>query len=433
MWCFRLPAFRWRRSLLVTIAVLAAGPAGAQLPEDAAQPAAQDPAPGSVITVTWADVVRLVDQHPRVAAGRLGIDAALGAVDAAGAAPNPSLEASVGEGREVVGDGSDQEWGLALDVPLGWIVRRESKTAAARAEVDVARAESLALRREVLLELRTLFWTVAYEQARVASLSALEQQTAALVRTVSKRVEVGEVRPVDGPRAEIELEMVASELDAARTTLGSRQAQLARWLGAPAGATVTAAADLTELPLAIDLGSALERVQADHPALEVARARVRSLEAAVASERIARAPDFSLLAFGSHELDRDAYGIGVSVELPLWSWNAGRIAEAEAELAAGRLGAEADARELEAAVIEVEGACRAAAQTAARFGGAVIPRSQAATATLERAYELGETSLLELIDARRTLIDTDRLHLGALAQAQIECGRLASLLGEEGS
>lgn len=415
------------------IALLAAGPAVAR-PD---QPASDSPAPGGdgsptrIVTVSWTDVAGAVDQHPAVAAGRFTLEAARGAASAAAAVPNPSLEATAGEGRAVDGDNSDSEWSLALSVPFGWVYQRGSKVAAAEGELDVAAAESRMLRRNVLLELRILFWQLVYEQARVASLEALEEQTAVLVSTVRKRVEVGEVRPVDAPRVEIELERVAAELEAARTSLAARQAQLALWLGVPAGATVVAAADLSEPPAVMDLDTALEKLRASHPGPAAARGRIRTLEATVSTEKRARLPAFSLTAFESHELDRDASGVGLTVDVPLWSWNRGRIAQAQAELEASRLQAEATSLELESALIEAEAACRAAAQTAKRLGSAVVPRSESATATMERTYQLGEASLLELIDARRTLLDTRRQLLGAFAQAQIECSRLSGLVGEE--
>ena len=50
---------------------------------------------------------------------------------------------------------------------------------------------------------------------------------------------------------------------------------------------------------------------------------------------------------------------------------------------------------------------------------------------MEKSYELGEANLLEVIDARRTLLDSRRLYLSAIAEAQIDCSRLDSLVGEE--
>ena len=393
-----------------------------------------DTADGSsttVINLTWPDVVRLVDQHPRLSAGKFQVDAARGGVDAAGAVPNPTLEGNVGQGVARTGGASRVEWGLAVTMPFGWIAQRGSRINAAEAEVDVALAETKALRRDVLLQLRTLFWNLAHEQARVASLEALEAQTSALVETVKKRVEKGEVRPVEATRVEIELEKVTSELEAARTALKARRAELALWLGVPAGSTLVLAADLDTLPVAPDRDAALSKARLTHPVLAVAKARTRFFEAELDTEKLARVPAFGLTGFTSYELDRRAYGVGLTVDLPLWNWNSGRIAQAEARLAASRKQAEAAGLELQASVLDAQAACQASVATATRFRNNVVPRSETAASTMEKTYQLGEASLLEVIDARRTLLDSRRLYLSALAQAQMDCSRLGALVGEE--
>jgi cobalt-zinc-cadmium efflux system outer membrane protein len=384
-----------------------------------------------VVRVTWPDIVGLVDQHPRLAAGKFQTDATRAATRVAGAAPNPTLEGTVGHGRAQTGDASRVEWGLTLSVPLGWLAQRGSRIKAAEAEVDVAMAESTALRREVLLQLRTLFWRLAYEQARVASLGALDAQTLQLAQTVKRRVERGEARPVEATRVEIELERVATELEAARTALTSRQATFALWLGSPAGKTIVAIVDLSVLPSAPDRKTALSRTRATHPAVAVARARTLALAAELYSEKLARVPAFSLAGFSANELDRRTYGVGLAVTLPLWNWNSSGIAQAEAKLAAGRKQVEAMSLEVETTVIEVQAACQASVLTAARLGNNMVPRSEAVASVMERTYQLGEASLLEVIDSRRTLLDAKRLHLSALAQAQIDCTRLGILVGEE--
>jgi cobalt-zinc-cadmium efflux system outer membrane protein len=388
---------------------------------------AQEQPPG----LRWADIVPLVDRHPLLSSGKLEVDAARGGVDAAGAAPNPILESYLGQGVARIGGSSRVEWGLALTMPLDWIAQRGSRIDAAAAEVDVAVAESQALRRDVLVQLRTLFWSMAYEQARVASLEALQAQTLSLVDTVKRRVEKGEVRPVEATRVEIELEKVTGELESARMSLQARQAGLALWLGAPAGSKAVVAADLDALPVALDRDAALSRARSTHPALALARATTRFLEAEVGTERMARVPAFSLSGFASFELDRQAYGARLAVDLPLWNWNSGRIAQAEARLAAGRKQAEAAGLQIEESVLEAQAACQASVAAATRLKNNVVPRSETAASTMEKTYQLGETSLLEVIDARRTLLESRRMVLGALAQAQIDCSRLDALVGEE--
>ena len=51
----------------------------------------------------------------------------------------------------------------------------------------------------------------------------------------------------------------------------------------------------------------------------------------------------------------------------------------------------------------------------------------------ERDNAVREATLLEVIDARRTLLDTQNKSLGALVQAQTDCARLDALTGEESS
>ena len=425
---------RRRRGHFVLLPFLLASSAsaGPNQPDSVLLPASPtDGSPATVINVTWPDVVQLVDQHPRVAAGKFQTDAARGAAKVAGAAPNPTLEGTVGHGRAQTGDTSRVEWGLTLSMPLGWIAQRGSRIAAAEAAVDVAVAESAVLRREVLLQLRTLFWRLAYEQARVASLAALDAQTLALVQTVKRRVEKGEARPIEATRVEVELEKVTTELEAARTALSSRQAALALWLGSPAGKTIVIVADMSVPPVALDRETALAKTMATHPAFVAARARTHALAAEVDTEKLARVPGFSLAGLIADDLDRRAYGVGLAVTLPVWNWNSGGIAQAEAKLATGRKQAEAVSLDLETTVIEAQAACQSSVLSAARLGHNMVPRSETVASVMEKTYQLGEASLLEVIDARRTLLESRRLYLSALGQAQIDCTRLGVLVGEE--
>lgn len=298
------------------------------------------------------------------------------------------------------------------------------------AEIDLSVAENAELRREILLQLLTLFWDLGYQQARVASLDALASQTSDLVQAVKRRVEKGEARPVEATRVEIELDKVVNELEAARMALSSKRAALALWLGASPSTTIVAAVDLGAQPVVLERDEAMAKIRASHPSVLAARSRTRALGAALDTEKLARVPAFSLNGFTAHELDRRTYGVGLAVNLPVWNWNAGGIAQAQAKLAASKKQAEATTLQLEMAVIEAQSACQSSASTATRLGTDMVPRSQTAASTMERTYQLGEASLLEVIDARRTLLEARRLHLTALAQAQIDCSRLGVLVGE---
>ena len=189
--------------------------------------------------------------------------------------------------------------------------------------------------------------------------------------------------------------------------------------------------DLTALPRPPAAEVARRKAAASHPEVAAARARVTARRADVDVERTARLPSLSLGAFAAHELDSRAWGIGLSVDLPVWNRNEGPIAASERRLAAARRRLEARRLGIEAEAVEAQAACEAAVRRATRFRERIVPRARTAAATVERIYGLGEAPLLDLIDARRTLTETRVQHLATLARAQADCGRLADVVGEE--
>lgn len=382
------------------------------------------------IEITWQDIVKLVDNHPQIGVGRHKIAAAHAAVEAAGAAPNPSLEATAAYAQAADNSASRVEWGLALSIPLGWIAQRSFKLGAAHAEADVADAQARALRRGVLLQLRILFWTLVCEQERVAALGELNGQMSTLSTTVRRRVEEGEARPVEATRVEVEAEKIIGELEAARLSMIASRSQLTTWLGADNAERLVAVADLTQLqsPLTMELA---QKGAADHPKLDAARARVRALEANVTVERRTRIPSFAVEVFTDHELDRRAYGGGLAIELPLWNWNTGNIQRSEHLLAAEKNKLESERIELEIRAIEAQSQCAAGMMLATRYNERILPRAESAAQVIERTYQLGEATLLEVIDARRTLLETKGQFLSTFAQAQVSCSRLRAIAVEE--
>ncbi|MDJ0765638.1 MAG: TolC family protein [Myxococcota bacterium] len=420
-------------SAVAAILAVAAPPISARAePEKGA--IAEQPSGGSDISeirVTWSDIAALVDRHPSIAVGNQKTAAAQAAVDAARAVPNPNLAVNAAYGRARDASASRVEWGVGLSMPLGWIAKRKARVAAAQAGAGVAAAASETLRRDVLLQLSALFWHLSYEQERVTALAALNHQTAALARTIKQRVDKGESRPVAATRVEIEVEKIAGELAFARSALEMRQVQLGLWLGIGNGQRIVVAANLTELPQHISAATARERVRTGHPTLVTGQAEVQALTADVALERRQRMPGASVQVFTDHELDRTAYGVGLAVELPLWNLNKGNINQAQALLAARKSQLDAERIEIASVAIEAQATCQAGVGLAIRYRDQIQPRADSAANTIERTYALGEATLLELIDARRTLLETRMQRLAAFAQAQTECGRLAVLIGEE--
>jgi cobalt-zinc-cadmium efflux system outer membrane protein len=134
-------------------------------------------------------------------------------------------------------------------------------------------------------------------------------------------------------------------------------------------------------------------------------------------------------AYALSEVDRRAAGGALGLEVPIWNWNPGGVARATAAEVAEESRLEATRIESSSLLVEAWSTCTQMRDTASRLRGEVVPRAELASARMERAFQLGEASLLEVLDARRTLLETRREALGAEFTQQIECGTLAILAG----
>jgi cobalt-zinc-cadmium efflux system outer membrane protein len=388
------------------------------------------PAPGqealsSAATLRWADVAAAIERDPRVAASRSRVRSAEGGVTAARTPPNPEVEATAGRGIAREGSARRDEWGLAISIPLDWLARRGPEVDAARANVDEVTAEGQALRAEVSVELWRLFVTAGYAQSETETLEATEQQVAALTRLVRRRVEAGEGRPVEVSRVELELERVRNDLAAARATRDGALAQLGSWVGASIR-RVEVPAPPPPVEDAAVLGD-LSR----HPRIRAALARAAVARAEASVARRSRVPAVTVGGFYSSELDREAMGGRLAVELPLWDWKSGRVRRAEAAAEAEASRAEGERRALAAALAEAVASCGRARGVADRQKTNILPRAEESARTLERTFQLGEAGILDVIDARRVLLQARREALSSARERDVDCGALILLSGRE--
>lgn len=376
----------------------------------------------------WPEVAANVERHPALLEAGARARGASGAVSAAGAIPNPTFGLSTGDAHPRAGGAGRREWGASVELPLDFLAMRGARVAAARAGEEGARQEARAVRAEVLRELRRSFVALAHAQAAVASGAELEAQVAQLASLVRKRAERGEGRPTEVPRVEIELERLRGALARDRAAAEAQRLRLATWLGAPVGRVEADLAQAIPLP---PLDDATARALDASPLVQSARARARAAEREASAERWERLP--KLTAGGAHveELDRTATLFSASLTFPLWSWNQGRIRQAEAAAEAERARADAASRELTASLGEAWQGCAAGQASVRRFQAEILPRAEGSARTLGRAFELGEAGLLDVIDARRVLLETRREYLDLLLDMQNACADFAALTGLE--
>jgi outer membrane protein, heavy metal efflux system len=379
--------------------------------------------------LTWDNVVSCAEKNPGLLRSQSQVRAAEGEVSAARQYPNPDLTFSRAHGEALKGGESGLAKDIEVSVPLEWVLLRHYRQKAARTGVDIARLEEQAARLTVLLELRLSYLTVAYDQALIISLSESSENLKSLVEVVKLRVDKGEARPVELIRMESEYAEAQAELDKTKEEAAANRKRLAVWLGNDIPEDFRVELDLETLPSLPELDEAISRAQTGYPLIKAAQARVLQAEARVNAAKQAAFPTVSVGSFYNEELDARYYGGTLTVSLPLWNWNLGEVQKAKAEQQTSVYENDLTDRKLREEVIRLHGSAKALLQSINRYSDKLLPQNAEILRILETSYRVGETGLIDVLDARRQSARIKAAYLGLLVEYRTLWTELNTLMG----
>src|SRR6185436_4015956 len=144
------------------------------------------------------------------------------------------------------------------------------------------------------------------------------------------------------------------------------------------------------------------------PRIRAAAMEEQRRVALLAVARQTRFPDLDLSLFRQNEVDKRATGFAMGLRVPLWNASRGEIARADA--AARTAAAEAGRLRTEL-VTDLYGRLKelqVAGDQVTLLDREVVPAASRSFELVRLAYQEGETSLLDLLDAQRTYRDTQR-------------------------
>ena len=382
-------------------------------------------------TVTLDEVLRIVEQSPRVAVSLREADIARAERAQAGALLNPSLSLgrfNSASGERTIFDASSQQQ-AQVDLPVPVFGQRGARMRAADFGVERARSQvrlTLAETRR-LAALAFVRLLAAGEQlgARRAALADVER----IRGLVAGRSESGMASRYDLARADAELALARVGAQRSESDVNEQAAALAALVDAP-GWRPRAEGSLSAL--SEHLGQP-ESDLAANPALGLARAESEAAAARVELAHRERypVPSFSVGRTWTSGPFGAANFIGLSSEIPILDTRKALEDRANAEAAAARERERATGAALRAELDKQRAALAARREALERFEREAGGRPGAFLEMAESAYRLGRGSLFELLDARRTQLETTlaRLELlSAILEAQLELRSLAGAL-----
>jgi outer membrane protein TolC len=329
----------------------------------------------------------------------------------------------------------------ALDARVEWLVSDFRGRASEVERTDLEReafehdaqlAKFSALRASCELYVRVL----TTERLRQNAQLSVERRDA-ISQAISRLIDAG-LRPrVDLSRAEIEAVAARAEVSVLSAQAQVERARLLAALGLDPGLRVVLEeyAD-SVLRGAGDETQAVREALAARPELPAASARVAARSAAVGVARARRFPSLGLFGAGNYQFNDIFQGSGIDGSsfaasagvflrwnvLDVSAWRSMRVARAQLEVERVLLDEQSLAVRTEAIVArrDVERAEAALAQAVDVLAAAATTRD-----AQHRRYQVGEASLLELLDAEA--LEQEARSRRILAQRELELSRIALL------
>lgn len=381
-----------------------------------------------VARLTLSKALEMAQLHaPAIEESQASVRAADANMQQAGLLPNPTLTV---EAENVMGSGRYARFGEAettysLSMPLELGGKRAARVRVAQAERAYVGIGAAAAKAELTMRTTQAFIAVAATERRLAAANsalALAQQVEDAARA---RVRAGKVSPLDEQRAKVQHINAQVKADRIRRNAELATASLARLL------------DVTQIgPVVSDWFDSPDSHTGPTPQsqslpLGAADALVTAAGARVDAARRARLPDVAVSVGSRRFRDSGENALVVAVSLPLPIFNTGKaeLIRSHAELDRAQAQRNAVVLDTAQALAEAQAQVADAIANASAATGPGLSAAHEAARIARIGYAEGKFSQLDLIEAERTLSETQESAIDALEALHNARARLARLQG----
>lgn len=371
------------------------------------------------------------------------LDYAKGEQQAAGRWENPEVEYSQEHLDLLSGRSEETTWWLRQKLNIAGTKGMERDAAAAA--LQAAEAQVALRRRQLQAQIREQFYAALAAQIQADSLANHHDRLQRIATFIEQRVAQGDASRYDSLRIAQELARAQSAYAQSRAEQQAEHHKLFSLVGGePAtlsGELLPPAAHINEVSFQQSLGQGLheqhslkQHLLEHHPQLQMLAALERSASLSARAARREAWPEVSI-GVGRKTLDEPGFSaegdaVALSVEIPLFDRSRGKVRRADAL-----------AHEYAADYTSTRNRLNAQLQTllttlAAQHGSAEALR-QVSTAgenslstIAEASYQAGELSIMELVDAYRTELDTWQRYIDSARAARITFIQIQQLEGK---
>jgi outer membrane protein, heavy metal efflux system len=371
-------------------------------------------------------------RNPALAAAAREIRAQGGAVEQAGLLPNPVFSASGQNAGNSVLQGFDGEaltFSLSQTILLGG--KRAKAIRLAELDRDLAVWDYESKRMDVLTEVVLSYIDLLKAQEGLVLAHSLVEIADQTLAAVSTRVRFGKASPVEETRARVRLGSVQIDRQRAERALATARKRLAATWASTSPEFETVQGKLEPVQPIPSFDALMERL-AQNPDLARWASETVQRQATIELAESRAIPNLTV-SLGVQQYLRtgdSAFAAGISIPLPLFNRNQGRIRQASQRFSRA-LEMKRNVEVLLATTLNT-----AYQQLSTDYAEVttleetVLPGAQSAFEAIEYGYRRGKFSQLDVLQAQRTLFSARIQHLAALARYHQSNARIERLIGE---
>ena len=373
----------------------------------------------------------VVDRNLDLKAARWTIESARKRMQQSGRLSNPSIQTTYQDNART----SERSVGFGIQQSFPVTARLRLEKNVARNQIQEAQAEvaTVARRRiESALEFGVLLLGIHHRQDVLKDQIRLAEELATFLETQSKRAEAS---PLDATHAALQVDELKLELRPLQAQTKQLESELRSFLGLEPDVVVLMEGALSTA----DLPAASEMPFEKRPEIQLIHRQIGTMQETLKLERANRVEDFRLGLVHQWNREEDVpigieaerqYGLQLSVPLPFWNRNEGRIGEVMSELR--RLESSLGAQKI-AILNQVDAAYTAMLEHLAAYqqiNQQLLPRRNAYLKDLEVSYRQGLTPFEFLLKARERMLELRFAEVKALESFHVNRIKYLSATGE---
>jgi len=370
--------------------------------------------------------------HPLLRAAALDVTAAEARVRQAKALAQPSFDLDMDLQPKFMDFRGSGESYAGLSWTFDFPGKRGLRGKIAGREADAVRDDLDLLRLEIGFQVREAFYRILLAQEILRYAEQDRDLSKDFLDRATVKYEAGDVAEMEVVRARVEAAKAVNIVRVAENDLRLSRARLNTALSRPPAGVLAVQGDFRK----------------DGPSVPASKLTTRALEARPELRRLSREIDgerlrerLGLLAYlpdptvglAKHRLagEPTTWDFTLSLPLPLFFWQpkSGEIAEARAIRKALEERGQALARAVGLEVEEAYAEAQIAAGQIALFEGEILSQAEDAYEKFLFSYQQGEIGGIELIEARRTLLDVRRSYAEVLYTFNVALAALEKSVG----